>query len=169
MLSDEEKTKFFQRALSNEEVEANRFGRLRLFTKTEFYFLNFSLSPVCPDEIATLSRFKTGKTKVLLCSQIEESAYALCNRLGIDVKTGGGVYMLLKERNLLPESYLGEGGGKARKRLAKLWFSKGNSKRFLLSGGLVLLFSRLTPFYYYYLLLGVFLLLTAIFVRIFGK
>lgn len=168
LLSDEEKTKFLQRALTTEESVASRFGRLRLFTKTEFYFLKFSLAPVCADEIANLSRLKTGKKKILLCSQIEETAFSLCNRLGIEVKTGAYVYKLLKERNLLPETYLGDEPSTRRKHRIKLWLSKSNAKRFLVGGALVLLLSRLTPFYYYYILLGCLLLFTAVFVRIFG-
>lgn len=168
LLSDEGKTQFFQRALSTEEATASRFGRLRLFTKTNFYFLKFSLAPVCADEIANISRLKTGKKKILLCSQIDETAFNLCNRLGIEVKTGEGVYKLLKEGNLLPETYLGDEPTKQRKRRVKLWFSKSNAKRFLVSGALLLMLSRITPFYYYYLLLGCLLLLAAVFIRIFG-
>ena len=167
LLSDEGKTQFFQRALSTEEGTANRFGRLRLFTKTEFYLLKFSLAPVSADEIASFSRLQTGKKKILLCSQIEQNALALCNRLGIEVNTGERVYKLLKERNLLPENYLGEGPTPPKKR-NRLWFAKSNAKRFLVSGALVLLLAKLTPFYYYYLLFGSLLLLLATFVRIFG-
>lgn len=168
LLSDESKTKFFQRALASEDSPTSRFGRLRLTTKTNFYFLSFSLAPVCADEIASLSRLKTGKQKVLLCSQIEEAAFSLCNRLGIEVKTGEWVYKKLKEKELLPAEYLGDEPVKKSKRHIKLWFSKSNAKRFLVGGALVLFLSRLTPFYYYYLLLGCLLLLAAIFVRIFG-
>ena len=167
LLSDEEKTQYFQRALSTSESPANRFGRLRVFTKTEFYFLKFSLAPIEADEIPALSRFKTGKAKVLLCTQIEENALTLCRRLGIEVKTGDWVYTLLKERNLLPESYLGDTPVKQRRK-HKLWFAKSNAKRFLISGSLILLLSYLTPFYYYYLLVGIFLLLAAVLVRILG-
>ena len=168
LLSDEGKTQFFQHALSSEDAPTSRFGRLRLTTKTNFYFLNFSLAPVCADDIASLSRLKTGKQKVLLCSQIEESAFSLCTRLGIEVKTGEWVYKQLKERELLPEEYLGDEPVKKRKLRIKLWFSKSNAKRFLIGGALVLLLARLTPFYYYYLLLGSLLLLAAVFIRIFG-
>ena len=168
LLSDEAKTQFFKQALSTETHEANRFGRLRLSTKTDFYFLKFSLAPVCADEVASLSRVKTSKQKIVLCAQIEESAFALCNRLGIEVKTGENVYKLLKERNLLPQEYLGDQPVKKTKRRVKLWFSKNNARRFLVGGGLVLLMSRLTPFYYYYLLFGVLLLLGSVLVRIFG-
>lgn len=167
LLSDEEKTRFFRQVLSTEEYAVNRFGKLRLFSDTEFYFLQFSLAPVCLDEILPLYRFKTGKTKVLLCLQIDEPALLLCQRLGIQVKTGERIYKLIKERNLLPEHYLGNVSTKQRRPI-KLWFSKNNAKRFLVSGALVLLLSRLTPFYYYYLLLGCLLLFASILIRIFG-
>ena len=167
LLSDEEKTRFFQQALSTDDHAVNRLGKLRLFNETEFYFLKFPLAPVCSDEILPLSRFKTGKTKILLCLQIDETAFLLCQRLGIQVKTGENIYKLIKERNLLPDNYLGDGAAKQR-RPVKLWFSKKNAKRFLVSGALVLLLSRLTPFYYYYLLLGCLLLLGSILIRIFG-
>ena len=169
LLSDEGKTEFFRNALSTQETPASRFGRLRVFTKTEFYFLKFPLAPVGADEVASLSRLKTGKRKILLCSQIEENALSLCNRLGIEVKTGEWVYKRLKESDLLPEHYLGEENTANKgKRKIRLWFSKANAKRFLVGGALVLLLSRLTPFYYYYLLLGCLLLLASVFVRIFG-
>lgn len=167
LLSDEEKTRFFQQALSTPEGPANRFGHLRLFTKTEFYFLHFSLAPIYPDDILPISRFKTGKKKVLLCSQIDKSAQLLCDRLNIQVQTGERVYRLLKEYNLLPSEYLGDTPAKERRPI-KLWFSKHNARRFLISGTLILLVSRLTPFYYYYLLFGILLLLASILVRIFG-
>jgi len=77
LLSDEGKTQFFQRVLCANGEEANRFGRLRIHTKTQFYFLKFSLAPVRADEILPFSRLKTGKEKILLCGQIEEGALAL--------------------------------------------------------------------------------------------
>ena len=169
LLSDEGKTQFFQRVLSTDEERANRFGRLRLSTKTDFYFLKFSLAPVCADEILPFTRLKTGKQKILLCGQIEEGALALCDRLGIRVKTGEWVYAQAKEKSLLPAQYLGEEErDKKRKRKWKSCFSKSNAKRFLLSGALVLLIARLTPFYYYYLLFGFLLIAAAVYTRVFG-
>ncbi len=169
LLSDEEKTEYFSRALSTVEEPIKRFGKLRLFNKTEFYFLKFTLEPLSADEIPNLARLKTGKKKILLCAQIDENALLLCQRLDIEVKTGEWLYTYLKANNLLPDAYLGEevGAPKA-KRHVKLWFSKKNAKRFLIGGTLILLISRLTPFYYYYLLLGGLLVCAAVFVRIFG-
>ncbi len=168
LLSDEGKTALLQPLLSTEEEPINRFGRLRLFNRREFFFLKFSLSPLGIDEIPNLARLKTGKKKILLCARIEENALALCQRLGIEVRTGEWTYTLFKEKNALPAQYLGEGEVPAPKRKIKLWFSRRNAKRFLTCGTLVLLLSRITPFYYYYLLLGVGLLLAALFIRIFG-
>ncbi len=167
LLSDEEKTEWFTRILSTEQEPAKRFGKLRIFTKTEFYFLKFALTPLSADEIPNLARLKTGKKKILLCSQIEDAALELCMRLGIEVKTGDWVYRRLKELSLLPDTYLGDVPAPPKMR-RKLWFSKRNAKRFLVGGGFILLLSRLTPFYYYYLLFGILLLATSVFVRVFG-
>ncbi len=169
LLSDEKKTEYFRDVLSTEEEPANRFGKLRIFTKREFYFLKFTLSPLSADEIPNLARLKTGKKKILLCSRLEDTAAELCRRLHIEVRTGEWVYERLKTLNALPETYLGEDtSAQKRKNRLRLCFARKNAKRFLVGGALVLLLSRLTPFYLYYLLLGGILVLAAVFIRIFG-
>ncbi len=169
LLSDEAKTAYLLDALSTLEEPVKRFGRLRLFNKSEFFFLKFALTPLSADEIPNLARLKTGKKKILLCSQIDEQALALCRRLDIEVKTGEWVYNRLKERNVLPEEFLGEEPTPQKtKRRKRLWFSKKNAKRFLIGGALVLLLSGITPFCHYYLLLGCLLLFASVFIRIFG-
>ena len=166
--SDEEKTSFFQTALSKSE-RVKRFGKLRLHAESGFYFLKFRFSPVTSDEIASLSRLKTGKEKILLCNEIEAEAAQLCQQLKIRLKTGDEVYAMLKTADALPEQYLGETTPQnKRQRRLRACFAKSNSKRFLIGGALVLSTSLLTPFPYYYLLLGSLLLLTAVFIRIFG-
>ena len=166
LLSDHEKTEYFRSALSS-SAPAQRVGQLRVSTPTEYFFLHFKLAPVTPDDVAVYSRLKTSKSKILLCSKIEEEANALCARLHIEVRTGERVYQFLKTENALPVKYLGEENGK-RKRHFKLWFSKVNSKRFLVCGGFILLASFLAPFPLYYILFGSILLLAALFVRFFG-
>lgn len=168
LLSDGAKTEFFRKALSK-NVSFQRFSSLRLHNEKQFYFLNFKLSPVNADDVAKYARLKTGKEKILLCGNIEESARALCQRLKINVKTGEEVYVALKTADALPKSYLGDNVPSGKKRRWKLWFSKRNSKRFLVSATLILLLSMLTPFFYYYVFMSVALLLVSIFVRIFGK
>lgn len=168
-LSDEGKTQFFLERLSAPDKPAKRFGRLRVYTEDTFYFLRFSLAPVTSDEVLSIIRLKTNKEKTLLCSKIEESAYALAEKLSIKVLTGEQVYTLVKERNALPETYLGEETAKAkRKRRFHLWFSRGNAKRFLVAAALTLVTALLSPFPYYYLVFGGLLLLSALFIRVFG-
>ncbi len=168
LLSDEAKTEYFQAAFSTQETPYKRFGRLRIFNQTEFYFLQFRFHPLTADEIPAVARLKTGKKKILLCAKIEEEALSLCRRLDIEVRTEEWVYSRLKSALALPKNFLGEELPKQR-RSFKLWFSRKNAKRFLASGSLVLLPAFLTPFPTYYLLFGAALLLTAVFVRIFGK
>ena len=153
LLSDKEKTGFFKGVLNCRTP--SKFSVLRLCDEENFYFLKFKLSPVTADEVAVLSRFKTDKQRVLLCAEIEEDAKTLCQRLQIQVRTGDAVYQSVKEKDALPQEYLGgedEAGKRSRRKI--LYFSKSNAKRFLLSGALVLALSFLTPFPYYYLLFG---------------
>lgn len=169
LLSEEKQTAFFKDAIPSDEP-LQRFGRLRLYSKTKFYFLNFRLTPVNADDIAKYARIKTGKEKILLCSKVEDSSLGLCEKLNIHVKTGEDVYFLLKENNKLPENFLGEESeGNKRKRRLKSWFSKKNGKAFLVGGFMLLITSFLTPFPYYYLLFGGGMLLAAALVRIFGR
>ncbi len=167
LLSDKEKTEYFKTAFTSQPL--SKFSALRLYDDENFYFLNFKFSPVTADEIAALSRLKTDKQRILLCAEIEEAAKTLCGRLHVQVQTGESVYQVLKEKDALPQEFLGgEDVNLKRSRRIKLYFSKSNAKRFLLSGALVLALSFLTPFPYYYLLFGGILLLAALFLRIFG-
>lgn len=166
-LSDEGKMQFFLPRLSSPEMPAKRSGRFRLYTDDAFYFLRFSIAPVTSDEILQFARLKTSKTKFLLCSKIEESAYALANRFGIKTLTGEQVYTLLKEKNALPEQYLCDDEPKQKRRL-HIWLAKANAKRFLIASAFVLLTAFLSPFPYYYFLFSALLLLSAVFIRIFG-
>ncbi len=95
LLSDAQKTNFFQTVLSKTE-SVRRFSALRLTGDTAFYFLKIRFSPVTADEIATLSRIKTSKDKILLCNLIDEDAKTLCDTLNVRVWTGNEIYELVK-------------------------------------------------------------------------
>ncbi len=167
LLDDEQKTQFFERVFP--EQSCKKQGKLRLSAASELYFLRFSFSPINADEVAAISHFQSKKQKVLLCNEIEEKANSLCQSLHIQVKTGTDVYLMVKQANALPETYLGEKTPvKHSERRKKLWFSKTNARRFLSGGALILLTSLITPFAYYYLIFGSLLLAAAALVRIFG-
>ena len=167
-LSDEAKTKYFLQAFPV-ETPLKRFGRLRLFSERQFYLLHFTFAPVTSDEIAAFSRVKTDKEKVLLCSKIEDDAYALAERFSIRTLTGNEVYAALKDNDTLPKSYIGEeSADKKRKRRFELWFSRKNAKPFLTAATLTLFTAFISPFPYYYFLFGGILLTLSIAIRIFG-
>ena len=168
LLSDGAKTEFFRAALSK-NTPLQRFSLLRLHSETQFYFLHFKLSPVNADDVAKYARLKTSKEKILLCGNIEQPALSLCQRLHITVKTGEDVYVALKKADALPKTYLGDSTSSGKKHRISLWFSKSNSKRFLISATLIFLLSLWTPFFYYYVFMSVTLLCISILVRIFGK
>jgi hypothetical protein len=167
-LSDDAKTNFFLTRL-NADGPVQRFGRLRLTTAERFFFLHFSFAPVTADEVAAFSRWKTGKEKVLLCSKIEDDAYALAERLNLRTLTGNEVYALLKDRNALPETYNDEPSSIKRKRRFELWFSRKNAKPFLTAAAFTLLTAFVSPFPYYYFVFSGILLTISIATRIFGS
>ena len=167
MLSDEGKMRFFLERLSDET--SRRYGKLRFSTEDTLYQLRFHLAPVSPDDVLAFSRFKSNKKKTLLCNRLDESARALCKTLHVEALEGEQVYRLLKEKDALPERYLGEEMPvEKHKQRFRLWFSRSNSKRFLVSGALILFAAFVSPFRYYYLFFGFALILSAVFVRIFG-
>lgn len=174
LLSDDHKTAFVTKLLTasledTEKTGVRRFAKLRIYTSTQFYFLHLDFAPVNADDVARYARFKTSKQKTVICSRITDEANALCARLHLRVQCGNELYLAAKQAHALPERYLGdENPPSEKKRRFTLWFSKGNSKRFLLSGALILLLSVLTPFSYYYLVFSGVLLLSAAFIRIFG-
>ena len=170
LLSDEEKTKYFQTAFSKLGASVKRSGALRLFSDDAFYFLRFHFAPVTADEVANAARWKTAKTKRLLCSEIEENAAALCKKLNIELWTGEKIYAALKENEALPAHYRGEENAQTKGR-NKPWirFPKRSAKAFSSGGALLLVSSLFTPFPYYYLVIGSLLLLSAVFIRIFGS
>ena len=167
LISDERITQFFQNLFS--EDLPKRLGKLRLATKDAFYLLRFRFAPVSADDAAAFSRLKTAGKKVLLCNVIDEDALQLCKRLQIEVRTGDSVYAMVKERDALPDRYVGEETPVDKKqRRLRLCFSKSNAKRFFVGGALILLTSLITPFPYYYLVFGSVLLLVAALIRFFG-
>ena len=169
LLSDGKKTDFFQAHFAK-SGEVKRFSALRLVTPTAFYFLFFRFKAVTADEVSAVFRFKSNKQKIILCNEADDSAVRLCLRLGVTLLDGTSVYETLKRAQSLPESYLGEEAAQdKRQRRRRLCFAKNNSKRFLISGALVLLSSLFTPFPYYYFIFGSALLLVAIVIRIFGQ
>ena len=148
----------------------------RDFFKEIGQYLNSERTP-CPlfkfraltrDDIAEWYSSYTEQTApVLLCSRLEEDSSTLLKRLNIPAMEGVEIYRILKENNRLPTERFLENKPQ-KKHFKKLCFAKSNSKRFL-SGGVLILFSALfIPYPIYYIICGICLLLTALFVRIFG-
>lgn len=152
--------------------KAVRLGKRRgaSFVKTEdgdFYPL-FSLCPLDADRVAPLLCGEKDAAKYLLCGELSPEAEKLCARFDVRVMKGADVYRMLKKGDALPKTYLGGDLPQRKKKRVTVWFAKANSRRFLLGGALILLTSLLTPFPFYYLVSGSILILSAVFVRIFG-
>lgn len=144
-------------------------GVARIETETENFYPLFTLCPLDADKIAPVLYGEGEKRKCLLCSGLTEEAQKLCARFDVRTITGNEVYLMLKKEDFLPEHYLGDDARPPqKKKRLHAWFAKSNSRRFLSGGTLILLTSLITPFPLYYLILGSALILSAVFVRIFG-
>lgn len=168
LLSEEQKTNFFQQVLS-QDAPIRRFGKSRLYSDTQFFQIRCGFSAVTAEDVAAFSRLKNSKEKILLCCHIQEEALSLANRLHIIVWNADQIFELIKTRNAFPEHFLGEENNENhRQRKLHICFSKKNGKRFFTSGAMLTILSLFTPFSTYYLLWGGLLLLLALFIRIFG-
>ena len=162
--------RFFAEKEENGETKTRTAAGLNAVETAEIlYFPLFTVRPADGDEAAAVVRAKTEKQKCILCGQLSPEAEKLCSRLNIQTKVAIDVYAMLKEGNALPEHYLCEEAfAKKKKKRLKLYFAKSNSRHFLLGGILILLTSLITPFPLYYLIFGSALILSSVFVRIFG-
>lgn len=173
LAGNESNADFFKTLLLKGEsppVEIRRTGKNRLTTPNEVYFFQCTFAPVTADDAAFFTRLKTKRQKILFCHKIDEEARKVCECFHIRVLTSDDIFTLAKAADALPKVFLGENPKeKGKKHAFRLWFSKSNSRRFLLSAVLILLLSRLTPFSYYCIVFGVLLLCASVFIRIFGK
>ncbi len=144
-------------------------GLYAVETEDKLYFPLFTVRPADGDSAAVIVRAKSDKQKCLLCGELAPETEKLCAGFGVETTTGNEIYRMLKKEDFLPEHYLCENASapKKKKRL-RVYFAKSNSRHFLWGGVLILLTSLITPFPLYYLIFGSVLILSSIFVRIFG-
>lgn len=155
----------FLKALDGAYTEDNRIS-----DEERDYFFNFRMSPVSSDDVAEIIKADSLKIKCLFCCKIAPDALSLAKDFSIEVKTVGDVYVLLKDKNLLPEKYaLGE--------VKKPKFFTRLKSRFtrklcpsLFFGGMTLLFFSFFTFYpVYYIVMGAILTALSAISLIFGQ
>lgn len=164
LCDDGELRRLFEKYSKAEAADGEKEGETE--EERENFFL-FTFDPITPDSLLPVLKAKTEKPKRLYCNELSPEAEKLCARFGIRTIAAEGVYRLLKDADDVPVPPEEE----PKKRLKdkpKKWFSKRNSKRFLTGGVLVLVASLASPFPKYYLIFGLALILSAVFIRVFG-
>jgi hypothetical protein len=138
-------------------------------TEGAFFFVFFTFAPLDCDDAASVIRLDLPKEKHILCGKITPQAERLFSQFSLPILKENELFLTLRQANCLPEKYLGYFDKKKTiKTKSKVWFSKSNSKRFFGGGILLLLTSLLTPFPLYYLIFGSAMILSSVFIRIFG-
>jgi hypothetical protein len=131
-----------------------------LQNEEHFYFVNFHLKPLSPDDIAQPIMFSTPKNKVILCNFISEEAKQLADNFSIKVIELDELYLMLKNNQLLPEKFIFEGVKKPSVfKKIKSRFNRKLSLPLFWSGLSLTLFSFVTFFPIYYIISGGLLLI----------
>ena len=129
----------------------------------------FSLEPLSADAAAEILRRLGNEPFVVACKSLTPEAEKLLLSFGKSAKTCGEIYGLFMRTNGLPDPLI---CGNLPKRTPKMrlraTFSKQNARPFFVSGLLLLIMSLFVIFPLYYLIMGVILMITAIFVRTLG-
>ncbi len=132
--------------------------------------LLFTMQPLSADAVAKEIKGGTQKNLRIVCNALTPEAARLADSFSIPVTDGNEVYALLKEKSMLPRTYIcGEKKKKKFKDRMRLALRKKNSRAFFFGGAGLLALSLFSFFPLYYILGGCTLLLAALFVRIFGQ
>lgn len=125
-------------------------------------FFCFKMEPLTEDDVAKVIKYRFEGKKHIYCAKSSAEAAALAANFLIDITGIDGVYSALKEKDLLPEKYVYEGGEKPTffKRI-KLRFNRRISAPLFWSGVGLLALSYFTFFPVYYIVSGSLLLILA--------
>lgn len=151
-------------ALDGGYIEGNR-----LFDGENEYFLQFTLSPLSPDDIAEVIQAESNKNKCVICCDVSPTALSFADDFSITVRTVGWVYNLLKDKDLLPEKYA---LGKVKKPTffsrVKRHFNRRLCPSLFFCGLTLLGFSFITTFPIYYVVFGGILMVLSAVSLLFG-
>lgn len=155
----------FLKALDGAYIQDNR-----IFDETYAYFFNFKMSPVSADDVAEIIKCDGDKSKCLYCCNVSPDALSLAKDFSIEVKTAGDVYVLLKDKGLLPEKYaLGEVRKPNFLTRLKSRFSRKLCPSLFFGGITLMFFSFFTYYPVYYIVSGAILTALSAVCLFFGK
>ena len=107
LLSKEKQLKFFKTLFSLETQSLEKTSNSTHFSsENAHYFLRLHFTPVCQDEVAGVSRWKTQKQKIIVCNAVDEQAKSLADRLNIAFFTGDEIYQTVLKVHILEENLL---------------------------------------------------------------
>jgi len=132
-------------------------------------FVRFRFEKVTADELSPFIRAE-GAKKAVFAGAFTEEAKKLAEAFGLELFDADRVYALVKEGGRMPQKLISppekRNGAKEKFRFR---IRRSAWKGYLLSGGMLLLFSLVTVFPVYYVVSGSVLLTIAVLVRFFGK
>ncbi|MBE5752593.1 MAG: hypothetical protein E7343_00805 [Clostridiales bacterium] len=141
----------------------------KLFLQGYAFFPIFKFNEITCDDIARFyPKLKQEPAPVLLFDKATLEAQSLIEKLGILNIDGNKLYKALKSNDSIPKEYPIKTAMPVKRKKRNIAFAKSNSKRFFSGGAMILASSVFIPYPAYYVISGCLLLLTSVFVRIFG-
>lgn len=133
------------------------------------FFPCFRFQELTADDIAKeYQKLKGEISPVILCDKLSDDGKSLCEKLSVPIVDGNLLYRAFKDHSAIPDEFPIQTTTPIKRKLRNISFAKSNSKRFFLSGVLLVISSVFIPYPIYYLIFGSLLLITAVLVRIFG-
>lgn len=132
----------------------------------ELFYPLFHLKALEIDEVLDVVKRSFDQKTTLLCNQLSPDAKSFLQQFNIQIWQLNDIYQALKDKDLLPERYLGETNKKIVWWKRKNLLNKNVSLPFLKAGILLMSVSFLTIFPLYYLITGGLFLVLALLSRI---
>lgn len=123
-------------------------------------FFCFKMEPLSEDDVARIIKYRFDGKKHIYCTKSSSGASALAANFMIEITGIDGVYSALKEKDMLPEKYIYNGGEKiGLLKKIKSRFNRKISAPLFWSGAGLLALSYFTFFPLYYIVSGSILLI----------
>ncbi len=158
----------YVRELFLKALDGTYVGGNHVEDEENVYFFNFKMAPLSADDIAAVIKCDSQKRKRIFCCSVCPEALSLAEDFEVTVTGIGEIYVLLKDKELLPEKYaLGKVKKPSVLEKIKRRFNRRLSPSLFFSGFALIFFSFFTFYPVYYVAAGgVLTLLSAVTVLI---
>lgn len=182
---DKKNEVFFNLALADEKTVQDYFlslfekkgipaqkqsGGIYLTEKETLAVFMFKLTAFNADDLARVIKNSNGKKTAIFTDTANGEALSFAKKTGLQLIDSDSIFALMKDCEHYPEcAYKLKTKEKIQIVNFNIQLTRKKAKRFLLFGGMLLLFSMLVAFPIYYLVAGNILIIISLFLKFYGK